>query len=175
MTDTTTDLITKDGKPVVKGRIRPALDTAIRLIEEQGYTIADAAKSVGYRTHSLVQALHKPHVRAFRAHVKQAWRESESSYAWFTMTRLARNAASEDVKFKSAKFLIEMDEAANNRMPDQARQLVQIITNSVNIGQQPTTNRLPNVIEAEPYQVLTHQPSDSQRVRRADDEADDEE
>lgn len=174
MTEDAANLPDKDGKPVVKGRIRPALDTAIRLIEEQGYTIADAAKSVGYRTHSLVQALHKPHVRAFRAHVKRAWRESESSYAWFTMTRLARSAASEDVKFKSAKFLIEMDEAANTRMPEQARQLVQIVTNTVQIGGQPTDDRLPGVIEAQPFQVITHQPSDSQPVRRPVIEAEDE-
>ena len=173
MTEDATDLLGKDGKPVVKGRIRPALDTAIRLIEEQGFTIADAAKSVGYRTHSLVQALHKPHVRAFRAHVKRAWRESESSYAWYTMTRLARDAASEDVKFKSAKFLIEMDEAANNRMPEQARQLVQIVTNTVQIGQQPTEGQLSGVIEAAPFQLVKQQPSDSQPVRRPVIEADD--
>ena len=166
MTTTAPMLVDKNGKPVPRGRIRPALDTAIRLIEEQGYTIADAAKAVDYRTHSLVQALHKPHVRAFRADVKRAWRESETSRAWVTMAKLAQHAGSEDVQFKSAKFLIEMSEAAENRMPEQARQLVQIVAQNVNLTGQLTHSQTPGVFEAKPYQPLIADASNSSPVGR---------
>jgi hypothetical protein len=165
--------VDKSGKAVPRGRIRPALDTAIRLIEEQGYTIADAAKAVDYRTHSLVQALHKPHVRAHRADVKRAWRESETSRAWVTMAKLAQGAGSEDVQFKSAKFLIEMSEAAENRMPEQARQLVQIVAQSVNLTAPLTDSQTPGVFEAKAYQPLLPAPSNSPPVGCDESGADD--
>jgi hypothetical protein len=167
------DLVTKDGKPVTQGRIRPALDSAIRLIEERGYTIPDAAKAVGYRTHSLVQALHKPHVRAHRADVKRAWRESETAAAWQEMARLARHAGSEDVRFKSAKFLIEIAEEAEGRMPSQARQVVQIVTQNVNLGGQLIPNQSSGVLEAVPYQALDHDASNSRGVGHGDLDDDD--
>lgn len=175
MSDNVPAMVGKDGEPVVKGRIRPALDTAIRLMEEEGYTLADAAKSVGYRTHSLTQALRKPHVRAHRASVKRAWRESESSKAWVTMARLASGAASEDVKFKSAKFLIEMDEAVAGRMPAEARQTIQIIAQSVNLPANLGNNQMSGVIEAKPFQLPSVTSSNSQSVGRHDFEDDDDE
>lgn len=176
MTDEPANLVTKDGKPITKGRIRPALDTAIRLIEEHGYTIADAAKSVEYRTHSLVQALNKPHVRAYRIHVRQAWRNSETVAAWQTMAKLARGAASEDVQHKSAKFLIEQAAAAEQRLPGEVRQLVQIINHgTVHTGQLPS-QQSSGVYEAEPYQPPALIPSNSDIVGRAENvEEDDDE
>ncbi len=176
MTDDSTDLVTKDGLPVTKGRIRPALDTAIRLIEEQGFTIADAAKSVGYRTHSLVQALHKPHVRAHRADVKRAWRESETAAAWHVMAKLARGACSEDVQHKSAKFIIDKAEEAAARTPEASRQLVQIIAQTVQLGTQLTDGQLSGVIEAQPWQAIADDASNSGSVGRPEtgpDEGDD--
>ncbi|GAA0768763.1 hypothetical protein [Brevundimonas olei] len=175
MSKTVPVMVDKDGEPVVKGRIRPALDTAIRLIEENGYTIADAAKSVGYRTHSLVQALHKPHVRAHRASVKRAWREAESSKAWVTMAKLASGAASEDVQFKSAKFLIEMDEAAAGRMPAETHQTIQIIARNVNLPANLGNNQMSGVIEAEPFQLPSVNPSNSRSVGRDESEEGDDE
>lgn len=154
MSDDAPSMVGKDGLPVTRGRIRPALDTAIRLIEEEGYTIADAAKAVGYRTHSLTQALHKPHVRAFRASVKHAWRQGQTAKAWLTVADLASSAMSEDVRLKAAKVFIDADEAARATMPDQARQLVQIVTQNVNIGRHLTSDQVPGVIEAKPYQPL---------------------
>ncbi len=169
---TGTEMVQKDGEPVVRGRIRPALDAAIRLLEEEGYTIADAAQAVGYKTHSLTQALRKPHVRAHRAHVKRAWREGETAAAWITMTKLARKAMSEDVQFKSAKFLIEQDEASRTRMPEQARQAVQIIAQHLHFNEQPLPQRTPGVFEALPMQAIEHHPSNSEPVGRGDSDED---
>lgn len=175
MSEDPTDLVTKDGEPIVKGRIRPALDTAIRLIEEEGYTIADAALTVGYRTHSLVQALRKPHVRAHRAHVKHAWRESVTSASWVEMGKLALKAVSEDVRHKSAKFIIEKAEEAAGRVPEQARQIVQIINHGpLSVGQLPS-QQSSGVIEAQPYQPLVRIPSNSSPVGRVEIEGDDDE
>jgi hypothetical protein len=159
-------MVRRDGSPITNGRIRPALETAIRLIVEQGYTIADAAKSVGYREHSLIQALHKPHVRAFRAGVKRAWLDSQTSKAWLTVADLAANAASEDVRLKASRTFLD---AAGELTPDakgQAgpSQLIQIITRAVDIGGQPLDQRLPGVIEAPSYKVIDAKPSDSGEV-----------
>jgi len=92
---------------VPKGRIRPALATAIRLIVEDGYTQADAAKSVGMNAVSLSIALKKPHVVALRAAVKRAWLGSETDKAWVTVAHLASTASSEDVRLKAAKVFLE--------------------------------------------------------------------
>ena len=167
-------LRTMDGESIRKGRVSPALKTAITLIVHEGLTVADAAKRTGYKTESLAKALIKPHVKAYRASVKHAWLASQTERAWLTVSDLALQANSEDVRLKAAKVFIDADAAARQAMPEQARQLVQIVTNTVQIGQQPTDDRLPGVIEAQPFQVLTHQPSDSQPVRRAVIEADDE-
>lgn len=169
MTDATPPaMLDKDGQPVVKGRIRPALDTAIRLIEEEGYTIADAAKAVGYRTHSLVQALHKPHVRAHRASVKHAWRDGVTSQAWVRMAKLALGAVSEDVQHKSAKFLIEKAEEAEGRTGAAATQLVQILVQNANITAQLPASQMRGVIEAPAWRPVSDSVSNSDPVGRAD-------
>lgn len=167
------ELVTKSGEPIAKGRIRPSLATAIRLIVEQGYTIGDAAKAVGYQRNSLVQAFNKPHVRAFRASVRRAWLNSQTEKAWRTVADLAGSAASEDVRLKAAKVFIEADEETRSRAPEGVRQLVQIVTQHVHMGgEQPLGQRLPGVIEHQAPQRIEHQPSNSQSVGRNDAEPD---
>lgn len=171
----THDLVSKDGEPVRKGRVSPALRTAITLIVHEGLTVADAAKRTGYKTESLSKALIKPHVKAFRASVKAAWLASETEQAWLTMTDLARRAASEESRFKAAKYLIDIDLQAQGAMPDQARQLVQIVAQNVNMGAQLPHGQLSGVIEALPYQPFGRDASNSQPVGRDDPEGSDDE
>jgi hypothetical protein len=129
------------------------------LIVQEGLTIPEAAKRTGYRYESLLLALRKPHVRAAKDSVKRAWMESRTEKAWLTVADLADNAASEDVRLKAAKTFLD---AAGELTPDggdkagTARQLIQIVTQSVNMGGQPPSERLPGVIEAPAYRVIPH-------------------
>ena len=151
---TTELLVNRDGEEIRKGRISPALRTAITLIVSEGLTVADAAVRTGYKVHSLTQALKKPHVRAYRSSVKRAWLTSQTDQAWLTVSDLATRACSEDVRLKAAKVFIEADQAARNAMPEQARQLVQIVTQNVNLTGHLTASQMPGVIESLPYQPL---------------------
>lgn len=151
---TTELLVNRDGEEIRKGRISPALRTAITLIVSEGLTVADAAVRTGYKVHSLTQALKKPHVRAYRSSVKRAWLTSQTDQAWLTVSDLATRACSEDVRLKAAKVFIEADQAARNAMPEQARQLVQIVTQNVNLTGHLTASQMPGVIEAPAYQPL---------------------
>ncbi len=167
------ELVDKAGKQVRKGRINPALRTAIALIVEEGTSQADAARRVGMKAPSLTIALKKPHVRAYKSDVMRAWLESKTERAWLTVANLAETGASEDVQLKAARFLIEQDQEARKAMPNEARQLVQIINHgTVNTGQLPS-QQLSGVIEAQPYQPLAVIPSNSRPVGRAESEDDD--
>lgn len=147
--------------------------TAITLIVHEGLTVNEAAKRTGYQWESLAKALLKPHVRAFKSDVKRAWLSSETERAYLVAARLARGAASEDVQLKAARLFIDMDQEARKAMPDQARQLVQIINHgTVHTGQLPS-QQLSGVIEAQPYQPLTVLPSNSRPVGRAESDEDD--
>ncbi len=165
-------LVNRDGEEIRKGRISPALRTAITLIVSEGLTVADAALRTGYKPHSLTQALKKPHVRAFRSSVKRAWLTSQTDQAWLTVSDLATRANSEDVRLKAAKVFIEADAAARNAMPEQARQLVQIVTQNVNLTGNLTASQMPGVIEALPWSPVAGDTSNSDPVGR--DESDDE-
>ena len=165
-------LVNRDGEEIRKGRISPALRTAITLIVSEGLTVADAAARTGYKAHSLTQALKKPHVRAFRLSVKRAWLASQTDQAWLTVSDLALRANSEDVRLKAARVFIEADQAARNAMPEQARQLVQIVTNTVNMTGNLTASQVPGVIESLPYTPLQPDASNYQSV--GCDESDDE-
>lgn len=169
----THDLVARDGEPVRKGRIAPALRTAITLIVHEGLTVADAAKRTGYKTESLSKALIKPHVKAFRASVKRAWLNSETEQAWLTASRLARSANSEDVQLKAARIFIDADEAARATMPAEARQLVQIITQNVNMTGHLPADQMSGVIESPPYRVIGERASNSQLVGRDESGPDD--
>ena len=49
------DMTTRDGQPIRKGRISPALRSAIILIVHEALTVAEAAKRTGYQTESLAK------------------------------------------------------------------------------------------------------------------------
>ncbi len=168
-----TDLVRRDGTPIRKGRISPALKTAVTLIVHEGLTVAEAAKRTGYQTESLSKALLKPHVRAFKADVKRAWLESKTEKAYLTVATLAESASSEDVQLKAARLLIDMDQAANAAMPERARQVVQIVTQNVNLGGQLIPNQSSGVLEAVPYQALDHDASNPRGVGYDENEGDD--
>lgn len=165
-----TELVNRDGEEIRKGRISPALRTAITLIVSEGLTVADAALRTGYKAHSLTQALKKPHVRAFRASVKRAWLASQTEQAWLTVSKLATGANSEDVRLKAARVFIEADEAARATMPADVRQLVQIVTQNVTMTGNLSASQMPGVIEAPAYQPL--QPDASNWPRVGCDESD---
>lgn len=161
------ELTAKGGQRIVKGRIRPALRTAIRLIVEEGLTQADAAKRVGYNAVSLSVALRKPHVRAVVVAVKRAWLENETGKAWRTMADLANGATSEDVRHKSAKVFLdaagELDGSASGGAKGPPA-LVQIVINSDPKQGQPIVQRLPGVIESQPTQGKRGDPSNFEPV-----------
>ena len=141
---------TTETKRPVKGRIRPALDTAIRLIVEEGRTQADAAKAVGMNQVSLSLALRKPHVIALRAAVKRAWLDSKTDKAWVTLANLADNAASEDVRYKSAKLFLEAAgelDGGRDRGDAGPRSVVQILINHPQVVGEGMAAGQPGVIE----------------------------
>jgi len=141
---------------------------AITFIVHEGLTVREAAARTDYRYESLAKALLKPHVRAFKDSVKRAWMDSMTERAWLTVANLAENSLSDDVRLKAAKTFLD---AAGELTPDggdktgTARQLIQIVTQSVNLGQQPPSERLPGVIEAPAYRVI---PSDRQTLDESD-------
>jgi hypothetical protein len=97
---------------------------------------------------SLSRALAKPHVQALRAGVKRAWLDNETGKAWLQVAKLADGAASEDVRLKAAKTILE---AAGELEPrdteDRVRNpMVQIILASPQGESAP--QQLPGVIEA---------------------------
>ncbi len=169
------ELVNRDGEPIRKGRISPALRTAIVLIVTEGLTVADAAIRTGYKPHSLTQALKKPHVKAFRASVKSAHLRSETDAAYAELCKMARFAASEDVRLKAIKVLIDIDQQASAAMPERANQTIQIIAQHVNLPANLGNNQMAGVIEAQPFQLPSANPSNSHPVGRPDFEADDDE
>jgi len=89
------------------GQIRPRLARAIEAIVHTGASITKAAEEAGLRRESLQKALKKPHVRAHLASVKRAFLDSETFVAWGVVVELARSAASEDVRLKAARTILE--------------------------------------------------------------------
>lgn len=155
--------ITNPPRAAVKGRIRPALATAIRLIVEEGHTQADAAQAVGMNPVSLSLALKKPHVKALRDGVKRAWLDNKTGKAWLTVAALAENAASEDVRLKAAKLFLEAAgelERAGDRDTG-PRSLVQIVMHhpaeltTVGGNQSGVIEIIRNPVRpSDPYQVI---------------------
>ena len=163
------ELVTKGGETIHKGRMRPALASAIRLIVEEGLSQCDAAQRVGLRQESLSKALHKPHVRAFKEGVKRAWLASRTEKAWHTMAQLADSSSSDDVRHKSAKVFLEAagELGGGNGGDDGPRQLVQIVLHQALASAQPIAHRLPGVIEHEPAQRMRPDPSNMITVGRS--------
>lgn len=133
----------------------------------------DAAKRAGMAVHSMQVALRKPHVRAFLASVKHAWMESRTSKAWLNVASLADSACSEDVRLKANRVFLEAAGELGGPAADPnatARTLVQIVINAAqNAGHLPAS-QMSGVIEAEPYQPVLPDPSNSRPVGRAESE-----
>jgi len=150
-------------------QVRAEVQTAIRLIVTEGYTVAEAADFVGYKRESLRLSRLKPHVRAFEQGVKRAWMESQTAKAWLTVANLAQGAASETVRLQAARTFLEAQGELGNapEAEQRAQTLIQIV------AQAGSTVALPNdrgVIERPPLDVaytLIEGPADS------DDELDD--
>jgi len=152
------ELVNRDGETIRKGRISPALRTALQLIVSDGLTVKDAAMRTGYTPHSLTQALKKPHVKAEKERVRRAWMESQREKAWVTVAGLAAEAQSEDVQLKAARTILDH---FGDLKPDVGggstgqRQLIQIVTNTLNMGGHPLSERLPGVVERPPLLDIT--------------------
>lgn len=137
-----------------KGQIRPRLARALELIVHKGLSITKAAEEAGLRRESLQVALKKPHVRARLADVKRAWMESETFVAWGTVVELARGAASEDVRLKAARTILESSgELTRESRGDRPQNIqgVQIIITPAGGGPAATTSNGSGVFEAAPY------------------------
>lgn len=167
-------LVDRAGERVSKGRISPALRTALVLIVHEGLSVAESAQRTGYKYESLQKALLKPHVRHAKEAVKRAFLASETEQAWLTVIGLARKATSEDIKLKAAKVLLDAageltPKAGDDRGP---RALVQIVMHHPSASEaQPITHRLPGVIEAQPIQRGRRDPSNSTTVGRQESDA----
>lgn len=136
-------------------QIRPQLAAAIRLIVDEGASIPEAAERVKMQLRSLQAALRKPHIKAHLADVKRAWMTSQTRKAWTTVAQLADGAASEDVRHKAARTILEAaGELGGRGQADdqQPRQLVQIITQAVNLGAA-AAQATPGIIEAPPFSL----------------------
>lgn len=97
-----------DVKQTRAKQIRPPVEAAIQLIVTQAVSIAEAAESVGMKGRSLAVALRRPHIKARVADVRRAWLDSETAKARLSIAHLAVHAASEDVRHKAARTLLEM-------------------------------------------------------------------
>lgn len=145
-------------RPGRKQQIRPRLRHAIDLIVKKGLNQSEAAKTSGMQPHSLSLALSRPHVKAYVEGVKRAHLSGATFKAWHSILDLVENAASEDVRHKAARTVLEHagELGAGLNDKDQApRQLIQIITDRVQIGQHPLSERLPGVTEAPPMLDIT--------------------
>lgn len=141
-----------------KGRLRPQLIEAVKLIVTAGYTQADAAKAVGYQATSLQLALKKPHVRAYATAVKRAWLESRTSKAWVNVAELADTACSEDVRLKANRIFLEAAGELGGKDDEsgsKARTLINIVLGAAPQGGQSINSRLPGVIEAPQYRDIS--------------------
>lgn len=161
-------LVTRSGEPIRKGRVSPALRTALILIVHEGLTVAEAAQRTGYATESLSKALIKPHVKAAKDAVKRAFLASETEQAWLTVIGLARKGVSEDIKLKAAKVLLDAagELTAKDAGGTGPRTLVQIVM--AHDTRQPISHQLPGVIEAVAIQRTRPDPSNYAVVGRGE-------
>jgi hypothetical protein len=168
-------LVNRDGEAIGKGRISPALRSAVSLMVTDGLSVADAAKRTGYQLNSLQVALRKPHVRVLVAAVRRAWMEGRTSQAWLNIADLADRAASEDVRLKANKVFLEAagELGAGGAGGDQAaaRTLVQIILAQAPAAGHPPSERLPGVVERQTDQQLDLPPSNYRLVGRGESDA----
>lgn len=144
----------KDGSEIRRGRISPALRTAVELIVRDGLTQRQAAERVGYQEHSIQRALQKPHVRALMSDVKRAELESRTLKAWTRVEGLAEGAASEKVRLEANRTILQ---GAGELVPEpvtppQTAPLIQFIRSETHYhGDQhappPIPERMPGVFQ----------------------------
>lgn len=162
MTDTALPIIQIEPETPRAGRklqIRPRLRHAIELIVKKGLNQSEAAKHVGMQPHSISLALARPHVKAYVEGVKRAHLEGATFVAWHSIVDLAQNAASEDVRHKASRTILEHagELGAGLDTGDKSpRQLIQILTQTVQMGSHPLSERLPGVVEAPAHRVIEH-------------------
>lgn len=158
-------------------QIRPRLQEACRSIVTEGLSVPDAAKRAGMAVHSMQVALRKPHVRAFMAHVKDAWHNSRTFKSWLNIAELADGACSEDVRLKANRTFLEAagELGAHAGKGEQiASTLVQIVINAAQNMGQLTDGQLSGVIEAQPWRAIEGNTSNSEPVGWVDSGVDDE-
>lgn len=148
-----------DTLPARKAQIRPTLARAIEQIVHLGATISEAAEATGMRRESLSKALKKAHVQAHLRGVKQARLESQTFAAYGTIFDLATSAASEDVRLKAAKVVLELaGELGQNDRRDAdhtPRTTIQIVVSHHGQQQQIAVSDR-GVIEAAAFQLPSH-------------------
>lgn len=138
-------------KPPRARQIRPPVEAAIQLIVSRAVTIAEAAQAVGMQGPSLTKALRRPHVSDRLTHVKREWMANQTQKAWVGVAELSTGAASEDVRLKALRTILEAaGELGGRRNDDVPRPgvAVQIITGPADATRVSVTN---GVIEAVPY------------------------
>lgn len=134
-------------------QIRPRVRVALAAIVEKGAKISEAAEMAGMRTESLRLALKRSHIQDELTRVKRAWLSNETGKAWLTVADLANGAASEDVRLKAARTILEAaGELGNKDKGEQTpRQLVQIFAPGASLtAQLPQTS---GVIEMPPFRL----------------------
>lgn len=138
--------------PHVKG-VRPALLEAIRqLAANPKMTQKEAARLGGLTEHGLQRALQRPQVRELLECVRRARRDGKTAEAWEVVYDLMDGAASEDVRHKAARTVLAAagELEAENGKQQVIGQLIQIVTQNVNLGDEPPYERLPGVVERPP-------------------------
>lgn len=159
-------LVTRSGQSIGKGRISPALRSALVLLVEQAITIGEAAQRTGYKRESLAKALIKPHVRAELGAVKRAWLANQTARSWVNTADLANTAASEEVRLKANRVFLDVSGELEAKPDAKPQNVVQIVINHAPVGPQPIGHRLPGVIELQAVQGKRVDPSNSTPVGR---------
>jgi hypothetical protein len=115
---------------------------------------------------SLSRALKRPHVKAVRDAVKRAWLSSKIDKAWVGLVDLAESAASEDVRLKAIKTVLDAAGELAPKTDGQRAERPTVIINMVHPAGHPIPHQLPGVIEAQPIQRVRVLPSNSTTVGR---------
>ena len=115
-------------------------------------TQKEAARLGGLTEHGLQRALQRPQVRELLECVRRARRDGKTAEAWEVVYDLMDGAASEDVRHKAARTVLAAagELEAENGKQQTVGQLIQIVTQTVNLGDQPAYERLPGVVERPP-------------------------
>lgn len=142
-------------KPPRARQIRPRVRVALVAIVEKGLKIGDAAETAGMRGESLRLALKRPHIQEELTRIKQAWLSNETGKAWLTVADLANGAASEDVRLKAARTILEAagELGGKDKGEQMARTLVQILVGPASQKREMIVSDRGGVIEMPAFQL----------------------